>query len=79
MEFVYFTLAGITLYLAADWVLTRIEAARGALLPNRSLFFFGIITVLTLVLFQGIQYIAPPETPQQEESLEPLPPKSAKG
>ena len=61
MEFVYFTLAGILLYVAADWVLLRIEAIYGKLLPNRSLFFFGIILIMTMVVFEAIQYIAPPD------------------
>lgn len=67
MEFIYFTLAGIVLYLAADWVVLRIEAMRGALLPNRSLFFFGIILTLTLLLFQAIQLLAPPDMTQDEK------------
>ena len=66
MEFIYFTLAGIVLYLAADWVLLRIEAMRGSLLPNRSLFFFGIISILAILLFQTIQLFAPPDMPQGE-------------
>ena len=63
MEIVYFTLAGILLYLVSDWILSRIEQARGAPLPHRSLVFFAIILVLTLGLFQGIQqFIPPPST-----------------
>lgn len=60
MEFIYFTLAGIVLYLAADWVLLRIEMMRGSLLPHRSFFFFGIILTLTLLLFQAIQLLVTP-------------------
>ncbi len=56
MEIVYFTLAGIVLYLFSDWILDRIEVARGARFENRSLIFFGIITVLALTTFSLIQY-----------------------
>jgi hypothetical protein len=59
MEFVYFTIAGLFLYVAADWVLLKIEAFYGKLLPNRSLFFFGIIMIMTLVSFELINYLAP--------------------
>ena len=58
MEIVYFTLAGIALYLFSDWILDRIEIARGARFENRSLIFFGIIAVLAVIAFSLIQYFA---------------------
>lgn len=54
MEIVYYTLTGIALYFASDWLLERIEQARGARFQNRSLVFFAIILVLALVSFQVI-------------------------
>lgn len=57
MEFVYFTLAGIGLYFAADWILDRIEMARGERFVNRSLIFFAIIFVLAMGLFNLIRYV----------------------
>lgn len=51
---VYFTLVGIGLYFFSDWILDRIEAARGARFENRSVIFFVIILVLALVSFQLI-------------------------
>ncbi|MBF0455843.1 MAG: hypothetical protein HQL72_13640 [Magnetococcales bacterium] len=72
MEFLYFTVAGLVLYVAADWVLLRIEGIYGKVLPNRSLFFFGIILVMTLVTFEAIQYFTPDTPPaevQQESDI----------
>ncbi len=51
---VYFTLVGIGLYFFSDWILDRIETARGARFENRSVIFFVIILVLALVSFQLI-------------------------
>ena len=56
MEIVWFTIAGITLYLGSDWILNRIEEKRGERFQNRSLIFFVIILSLALVLFQLTQY-----------------------
>lgn len=57
MVFVYYTIAGITLYLVSDWILNRIEIARGERLQNRSLVFFVIIFVLAVVSFRVIEYL----------------------
>ena len=55
MELVYFSLAGIILYLVSDWIVLRIEAIRGASLEHRSLLFFVIILVLALTSFKAIE------------------------
>ena len=57
MVFVYYTIAGITLYLVSDWILNRIEIARGERLQNRSLVFFVIIFVLAVVSFRIIEHL----------------------
>ena len=57
MEKIYFTLVGIGLYFASDWILDRIEAARGNRFENRSVIFFVIILVLAVVTFQLINFI----------------------
>lgn len=54
MELIAFTLTGIVLYFFSDWLLDRIEQARGARFENRSIIFFVIILVLALVSFQVI-------------------------
>ncbi len=54
MEIVYYTLAGIALYFASDWLLERIEQARGKRFENRSVIFFAIILVLAVASFQVI-------------------------
>ncbi|HCU54258.1 MAG TPA: hypothetical protein DIC36_08285 [Gammaproteobacteria bacterium] len=61
---VYYTLAGIVLYVAADWILNRIEIYRGTRLEYRGLIFFAILLTLALVSFQLIQmFLVPPATP----------------
>ena len=61
MELVYFTLAGAMLYLASDWILRRIEQARGGEpLPQRSLVFFAIILTLSLGSFELIRRVTEP-------------------
>ncbi len=57
MEIIYFTVAGIFLYLFSDWVLQRIETWFGRRLEYRSLIFFVIILVLSVSLFNLIQYL----------------------
>ena len=57
MEIVYFTLMAIGLYFFSDWLLNRIESARGARFENRSLIFFVIILLLALVSFQLMQLL----------------------
>ena len=52
---IYFTLAGIVLYLAADWLLERIEVRRGERLEHRTLVFFGILLGLALATFPLLQ------------------------
>lgn len=57
MEMFYYTAAGIFLYLIADAILNRIEYARGARLPYRSMVFFAIILILTLILFSSVRML----------------------
>jgi hypothetical protein len=60
VEIVYFTLVGIGLYFASDWILERIETRRGSRFENRSIIFFVIIMVLALVSFQLISHLQQP-------------------
>jgi len=55
MQAIYFTLAGIALYFISDWIVQRIEIARGERLEHRTLLFFVIITTLALASFSLIQ------------------------
>jgi len=57
VEIIYFTLVGIGLYFASDWILNRIETARGSRFEYRSIIFFGIILVLALASFALINYL----------------------
>ena len=57
MELIYFTVVGIALYFAADWILERIETARGVRFENRSVIFFCIILALALITFQIISQL----------------------
>ncbi len=58
MMFVYYTVAGIVLYLGSDWILNRIELSRGKRFEHRSLIFFGIILVLAMGSFKIIERLA---------------------
>ena len=60
MEFVYYTLAGIILYLLSDWILVRIEKIRGEAFEQRTLYFFVIILVLALTSFKAIELLTAP-------------------
>jgi len=60
VEIIYFTLVGIGLYFASDWILDRVEARRGKRFENRSVIFFVIILVLALVSFQLISRLTNP-------------------
>ena len=58
MSVVYFTIVAIILYVAADWLLERVEVAAGRRLEHRSLIFFVILLTLALTSFSVIQYYA---------------------
>lgn len=63
MEMIYYTVAAIFLYAVSDWILNRIETSRGRRFENRTLVFFAIILVLSVILFNLIQQLrAPPGT-----------------
>jgi len=51
MEILWFTLAAIFLYVAADWILNRIEIVYGRRLEYRSIIFFAILLVMALSSF----------------------------
>lgn len=57
MEILYFTAVGIGLYFISDWLLDRIEQARGARFEHRSLVFFFIFLPLALISFQLMQQL----------------------
>lgn len=55
MQFVYFTIVAVILYLGADWILRQIETAAGKTLEHRSLIFFAVLLVLALSSFALIR------------------------
>jgi len=57
MEFVYYTLAGLILYVLSDWILGQVEKLRGERFEQRSLIFFVIILVLALTSFKAIEML----------------------
>lgn len=59
MEALYFTVAGIVLYLFSDRALDFLERRRGARFEHRSLIFFAILLILALIAFQLIGRFAP--------------------
>lgn len=54
MQFIAFTVVAIVLYFLSDWVINRIEIARGERFENRTLYFFFIILTLSFITFQLI-------------------------
>lgn len=52
MEIIYFTVVAIGLYFLSDAILDWIERRRNARFEQRTLVFFGIILVLSLITFQ---------------------------
>ncbi len=60
MEVIYYTLVAAGLYFMSDWLLDRIEIARGERFQNRgvrSLVFFMIILVLAFLTFGFIKFL----------------------
>jgi len=60
LEVIYYTLVAAGLYFMSDWVLDRIEVARGARFKNRNIIFFIIILVLAFCSFSFINYLVLP-------------------
>ena len=58
METLYFVVVGVVLYVVADKLLDMIERRRGARLEQRTIWFFGILLGLALVVFPLIQQIS---------------------
>ncbi len=71
MELIYYTIAALILYGLSDYILNSIEIRMGKRLPNRSLIFLVIITILAIVSFNIIRSIfAPIETEQQTKNIQ---------
>ena len=70
MEIVYFTLVAAGLYFFSDWLLDRIEKARGERLAHRNIIFFAIILVLALLSFKLIDVLQPPAAPTPAEQVD---------
>ncbi len=58
MEFVYFTVVAVALYLLADRILLWIENRLGRTLEQRSVVFFLLLLVMALTSFWIIQMVA---------------------
>jgi hypothetical protein len=58
MQYLYYTVAAITLYFGSDWILAQIEKARGKPFEGqRSLVFLLIIMVLAISTFKIIELL----------------------
>jgi hypothetical protein len=57
MATIYYVVAGILLYLAADWLLGRIETRAGRILEHRTLVFFGLLAAMALISFALIRVL----------------------
>jgi len=52
---IIYTLTGIILYVAADWVLRRLESRAGRVFENRTVIFFALLLSMALVAFAVIR------------------------
>ena len=59
-EMILFTLNAILIYLLSDWLLKRIEASRGQVLPQRQIVFFVIFLLLALLSFTLLNQLLGP-------------------
>ena len=55
MAAIIYTLTGIILYVAADWVLRRLETRAGRVFENRTVIFFALLLSMALVAFAVIR------------------------
>ena len=55
MAAIIYTLTGIILYVAADWLLRRLEERAGRVFENRTLVFFALLLSMALVAFAVIR------------------------
>jgi hypothetical protein len=51
MDLLYFTVIGVGLYFFVDWLLDRVERARGARFKHRDAIYFGIMLAAALLTF----------------------------
>jgi len=63
VEILYFTAVAVGLYFLADWLLDRIEVARGKRFEYRQVVFFAIILVLAMASFQLMGLLTRPAAP----------------
>jgi hypothetical protein len=56
MQIIYFTLAAVVLYFAADLILDRIEILAGRRFEYRTLIFFAILLILALGSFAVVRH-----------------------
>ena len=58
MQYLYYTIAAISLYFVSDWILVMIEKTRGKPFGSqRSLVFLIIIMILSVVTFKAIELL----------------------
>jgi len=58
MQYIYYTIAAISLYFISDWILVKIEKARDKPFgQQRSLVFLIIIMILAVASFKGIELL----------------------
>jgi predicted PurR-regulated permease PerM len=72
MEMIYYTIAALLLYGVSDYILNTIEIKLEKRLPNRSLIFFAIISILAVASFSIIQAIYPKSAAVQTSDNAPV-------
>lgn len=59
MQILLFTALAVVLYLVSDRALNALEVRAGRRFEYRSLIFFVILLVLTLIAFAAVQWLVP--------------------
>ena len=70
LQILLYTVTAILLYLVSDWILAKMEEYRGKPFVSRSLVFFMIILILSVIVFESVQrFLISDSEPQSQESI----------
>ncbi|MCK5919720.1 MAG: hypothetical protein KAG66_02185 [Methylococcales bacterium] len=73
MQILLYTVTAILLYVVSDWILVKLEEFRGEPFAARSIVFFIIILILSVVVFEGLQRFLVTSPPEDTATEMPAP------
>lgn len=71
MELIAYTIAAVILYIVSDYILNTIEIRMGKRLPNRSLIFLVIISILAVSSFGILRTVLDKPKPAEQTTTQP--------